>query len=73
MNRKSVVSAWVLHKIDASYETDDDSDDKDINNDEEYHGNYTFIVIEDNKKKCKLVASNIKTNLLQKDEDFEDE
>lgn len=72
MNRKSVISAWVLHKIDASYETDDDSDDKDIN-DEEYHGNYTFIVIEDNKKKCKVVASNIKSNLLQKDEDFEDE
>lgn len=72
MNRKSVISAWVLHKIDASYETDDDSDDKDIN-DEEYHGNYTFIVIEDNKKKCKVMASNIKSNLLQKDEDFEDE
>lgn len=72
MNRKSVISAWVLHKIDASYETDDDSDDKDLT-DEEYHGNYTFIVIEDNKKKCKLVASNIKSNLLQKDEDFEDE
>lgn len=72
MNRKSVISAWVLHKIDASYETDDDSDDKDIS-DEEYHGNYTFIVIEDNKKKCKLMASNIKSNLLQRDEDFEDE
>lgn len=72
MNRKSVISAWVLHKIDASYETDDESDDKDIT-DEEYHGNYTFIVIEDNKKKCKLMASNIKSNLLQRDEDFEDE
>lgn len=66
MNRKSTVSVWVLHKID--YETDEECDISD----EEYHGNYTFIVIEDDKKKCKVV-SNIKANLLQIDNNFEDE
>lgn len=72
MNRKSVTkytsSAWVLHKIDASYETDEDNDERYIS-DEEYHGNYTFIVIEEDKKKCK--TSNIRNNLQM--ENFEDE
>ena len=68
MNRKSTSSAWVLHKIETMYETDED--DKDLS-DEEYYGNYTFIIIEDDKKKTKTV-SNIKSNL-QIDCNFEDE
>jgi hypothetical protein len=66
MNRKLVSSVWVLYKIDTSYETDEDTD----MNDEEYQGNYTFVVIEEDKKKCKAV--NLKSNL-QIDENFEDE
>lgn len=46
MNRKLVSSVWVLYKIDTSYETDEDTD----MNDEEYQGNYTFVVIEEDKK-----------------------
>lgn len=66
MNRKIASSVWVLHKIDTHYETDEDAD----MNDEEYQGNYTFVVIEEDKKKCK--TANIKSNL-QIDESFEDE
>jgi hypothetical protein len=66
MNRKVASSVWVLHKIDAQYETDEDLD----MSDEEYQGNYTFVVIEGGKKKCK--TTNIKSNL-QLDDNFEDE
>ena len=75
MNRKApslrfVNSSWVLFPETAHASVCDD-DEWSQQQEEEYNGNYTFIVIEDNKKKCNRVA-NIHNNL-QVDTNYEDE
>lgn len=47
-----------------------DSDQENMN-DEEYYGNYTFIVIEDNKKKVKQVLKH--GNILDVDYNYKEE
>lgn len=71
MNRKAPTSqySWVLELRKSPSISDDDEWSQ--QQDEEYNGNYTFIVIEDSKKKCKHVA-NIQPNL-QMDTNYEDE
>jgi len=67
MNRKTKDSnTWVFHQFKMSPNDEEWTQQ----HDEEYNGNYTFIVIEDNKKKCKKYENN---NNLQLDTNYEDE
>lgn len=58
MNRKHLSNPWVYVKLQHACDVDSDIE-------EEYYGNYSFIIIEDGSKKIK---NNVKKTELQKEE-----
>jgi disulfide oxidoreductase YuzD len=56
MNRKTINTNFNLHYIQLTHTSNITCEKEHEVSDEEYHGNYTFIVIEDNRKKNKKGA-----------------
>lgn len=73
MNRKAPTTIWNLHTINGPVSNTSFYDNEHDITDEEYYGNYTFIVIEDDRKKMKKHVVNEPIQLLDMDYNYEDE